>query len=65
MVLRVLLGGLFVMVHCIQLVAMSEMGVFGRLGMIALVLMIRCQFMVLGRLLVVLGGFFVMIGNRV
>lgn len=65
MVLRVLLGGLFVMMNRIQLVAMSDMGMLGRLGMIALVMMIRCQLVVLGRLLVMLGGFFMMIGNRV
>jgi hypothetical protein len=64
-VLRVLLGSLFVMVHCVQLMAVSKMGMLGGLGMITLVLMIRCQFVVLGRLFVMLGGFFVMVRYRV
>ena len=64
-ILHVPLCRFFVMFGCIQVVAMRQMGVLSRLGMIALVVMLGREFVVLRRVLMVLGRFLVVVGNGV
>ncbi|HML07275.1 MAG TPA: hypothetical protein VK430_03990 [Xanthobacteraceae bacterium] len=59
--MRMLLRGMFVVLDCMQVVTMSYLGVVGGLFMIARLVMLGGFTMVLGRLLVMMRGLFVML----
>ncbi len=63
MFVGVRLAGFFSVVLGVQVMAMRGMGVFGRLGVVSLAVLLGCVAMMLRRVVVMLGSLLVMIGD--
>ncbi len=59
------LGGFLGVMLGVQLVAVRRVGVFGRLVVLVFTMMAGCDAMMLRGVLMMFGGFFVMVGDRV